>query len=86
MMSSWTEIAAGLDLDQFQLNLARIFQPVDGADQDITPKEPIDTGTVPAKPRCGDFYAATGLANAAGERLNTVLFKELHGQSIGGKC
>jgi hypothetical protein len=29
------EIAAGLNLDQFQQYLARIFQPVDGADRDI---------------------------------------------------
>src|ERR1700710_101376 len=29
------EIAPGLNLDQFQQNLAGIFQPVDGADRDI---------------------------------------------------
>ena len=29
------EIAAGLGLDQFQRDLAWIFQPVDGADRDI---------------------------------------------------
>ena len=29
------EIAAGLDLDQLQQNLAGILQPVDGADRDI---------------------------------------------------
>jgi hypothetical protein len=29
------EIAAGLHLDQLQHDLARVFQPVDGADRDI---------------------------------------------------
>ena len=29
------KITPGLNLDQFQQNLARIFQPVDGADRDI---------------------------------------------------
>jgi hypothetical protein len=29
------EIAAGLDLDQLQYDLAGIFQPVDGADRDV---------------------------------------------------
>ena len=29
------EIAPGLNLDQLQQNLARIFQPVDGADRDV---------------------------------------------------
>ena len=29
------EITAGLNLDQFQQNLAGIFQPVDRADRDI---------------------------------------------------
>jgi hypothetical protein len=29
------EITAGLNLDQFQQNLAGVFQPVDGADRDI---------------------------------------------------
>ena len=29
------EIAAGLDLDQFQRDLAGVFQPVHGADRDV---------------------------------------------------